>query len=115
MIFEEFRAIALSFPKVEEYLLFGSSAFRVGKRLLLCSAKVDPENTVMLKVPDKLEREFLLNHKPEIYYLTAHYENYSCVLVRMSQADSSEVRELMEAAWRAYAPKKLVAMWETGA
>lgn len=114
MTFDDFREIALSFPKVEEYLLFGTPAFRVGKRLLLCPAKVDPD-TVMLKVPDKLEREFFLSQKPEVFYLEPHYENYDCLLVRMSLADAAEIRDLFEGAWRTYAPKKVVAAYDAGA
>lgn len=112
MTFDEIREIALSFPNVEEYQLFGTPAFRIGKRLLLCYAKVDPIDTVMLKVPSKLEREFLLSSQPEVYYLEPHYEGYDCVLLRISKMDSGEFRELFEGAWRTYAPKKLLTAWE---
>jgi hypothetical protein len=111
MIFDEIRQIALSFPAVEEHLVFGGPTFRIGKRFLACIAKID-QNTLCLKVPDPLEREFLLTTKPDIYYMTDHYATFECVLVRMPQADPEELRELFEQAWRAYAPKKLVANYQ---
>jgi hypothetical protein len=112
MIFDEVRRIALSFPGVEEYQAFGSPSFRVGKRFLAAIAKIDP-NTLCLKVPSQLEREFLLSTKPDIYYLTDHYASYECLLIRMPLADPQELRDLFEQAWLTYAPKKLVAAYRT--
>jgi hypothetical protein len=111
MRFDEIRDIALSFPEVEEYDLFGTPAYRIRKRLLVCRAKV-ADDTVMLKVPSKLEREFLLSSQSDIYWMDAHYENYDCLLVRVPLMDAGEFRELFEAAWRTYAPKKVLAAYQ---
>lgn len=110
MEFDEIREIALSFPGVEEHVVFGGPTFKVGKRFLACIAKIDA-NTLVLKVPDRLEREFLLATRPDIYYLTDHYATFECVLIRMLLADRRELRDLFEQAWRAYAPKRLVAQY----
>src|SRR5687768_4559815 len=112
MTIDEAREIALSFPKVEEYPLFGSQAFRVGKRLLACRPKIDPEHSLLLKVPSQLEREFLLSSQPEVYYLQPHYEGFDCVLIKLDLMDAGEFRELFETAWRTYAPKRVLAAWE---
>jgi len=108
MIFDEIRQMALSFPGVEEHVVFGGPTFRVGKRFLACIAKIDPD-TLVLKVPDILQREFLLTAKPEVYYLTDHYASFEALLVRMPNVDREELRDLFEQAWRMYAPKRLVA------
>ena len=50
----------------------------------------------------------MLATKPEIYYLTDHYVSFECLLVRMPMADPDELWQLLEQAWLAYAPKKLV-------
>ena len=107
MIFDEIRQIALSFPEVEEHLVFGGPTFRIRKRFLACIAKIDPD-TLVIKVPDKRERQFFLKAKPEIYYLTDHYASFECLLVRMPLVDPEELRQLFEQAWLTYAPKKLV-------
>ena len=111
MIFEEIRQIAMSFPGVEEHVVFGGPTLRVGKRFLACIAKIDPD-TLCLKVPDQLEREFLLTTKPDIYYMTDHYANFECLLVRMPKADPTEIRDLFEQAWRAHAPSRLVKAYQ---
>ena len=110
MKFDEIRQMALSFPGVEEHLIFGLPTFKVGKRFLACIAKIDAE-TLVLKVPNRLEREFLLTTQPEIYYLTDHYASFEALLVRMPLADPAEVRMLFEDAWRTYAPKRVVASY----
>ena len=113
MTFDEIREIALALPNVEEHQIFGGPTFKIGKRFLACIAKID-KDTLVLKVPDRLEREFLLATKPDIYYLTDHYATFECVLVRMPKADREELRDLFEQAWRIYAPKRLVANYPKG-
>lgn len=108
MVFDEVRQMALALPGVEEHLVFGGPTFRIGKRFLASIAKIDPD-TLVVKVPDRMEREFLLSTKPDIYYMADHYANFECLLVRLTNADPDELRDLLEQAWRAYAPKKLVA------
>lgn len=112
MNFDEVRQFALLFPGVEEHLILGGPTLRVGKRFLACIAKID-KDTLVLKVPDQREREFLLNTKPDIYYMADHYATFECVLVRMPVADPKEVRDLFEQAWRFYAPKRLVKQYQT--
>jgi hypothetical protein len=110
MTFDEIRQIALSFPNVEEHIVFGSPTFKIGKRYLAGNAKIDPD-TLCIKVPDKREREFFLSTKPEIYYMAEHYANFECLLIRMPLVDSDELRDLFEQAWRTYAPKRLLASY----
>ena len=107
MNFDEVRQIALSYPGVQEHIVFGGPTLKVGKRFLACIAKINPD-TLVMKVPDQFEREFLLNSNPAVYYLTDHYADFECVLVRMPKADPDELRDLFERAWRTYAPKRLV-------
>ena len=110
MTFDDIRRIALSYPGVEEYTTFGHPAFRVGKKFLASTAKIDPD-ALCLKLPDQLQREFLVESQPDIYYAPPHYADFGSILIRLSQADPEEVRDLFEQAWLAYAPKKLVASY----
>ena len=71
MTFDDVRHIAQSFPGVEEQIVFGNPTLKVNKRFLACIAKID-QDTLCLKVPSQLEREFFLTTQPEIYYLTDH-------------------------------------------
>ncbi len=110
MTFDEFRQIALSYPGVTEHLVFGGPTLRVGKRFLACIAKIDID-TLCIKVPDQREREYFLATKPDVYYLTDHYENFEALLVRLPLSDAAELRGLFEQAWRTYAPTRLVASY----
>jgi hypothetical protein len=112
MDFDEIRQIALSFPGVEEHLVFGSSTFRVGKRFLACIAKIDPD-TLVLKMSDPIEREYWLTTKPEIYYNAPHYADFQSILIRMPLVEPEELRQLFQNTWRTYASKKLVANYSS--
>ncbi|MEZ4668406.1 MAG: MmcQ/YjbR family DNA-binding protein [Anaerolineae bacterium] len=111
--YDDVRQIAIAFPGVEEHLAFGRPTLRVNKRFLACMAKID-DDTLVLKMRDAREREFLLLSKPEVYYLTDHYISFECVLVRMPQAECDELRLLIEQSWLTLAPKKLIAAYQSG-
>jgi hypothetical protein len=111
MTFDEIRQMALSFPGVEEHIVLGGPTFRIGKRFLACIAKID-KDTLVIKVPDRREREYLLTTKSEVYYLTDHYASFEALLVRMPVADPVELRQLFEQAWMTYAPKRLVSTYK---
>lgn len=110
MTFDDVRQIAFAFPGVAEHLVFGGPTLRVGKRFLACIAKID-KDTVVLKVPDILVREMLLKANPNVYYLTEHYASFECLLIRLPLANREEIEQLVEQAWRHYAPKRLVAAY----
>jgi hypothetical protein len=111
MNFEDVRRMAMAFPGVEEHLSFGEPTLKVGKRFLACVAKIDADS-LCLKLPDALQRDFLVNSQPDIYYAPKHYADFGSILIRMSKADPEEVRDLFEQAWRAYAPKRVVAAYQ---
>jgi hypothetical protein len=113
LTFDDVRQLALSFPGVTEHTVFGAPTFRVGRKFLASTAKIDPD-ALCLKLPDQLHREFLVESQPDIYYAPPHYADFGSILIRLSQADPADVRDLFEQAWRAYAPKKLVASYGQG-
>lgn len=110
MDFEAVRQTALSFPGVEEYLAFGRPTWRLNGRLLACITKIDPD-TLCVKVLDKLERDFLLDTQPDIYYLTPQYANFEALLVRIPNVESPDLHSLIEQIWLAYAPKRLLKVY----
>lgn len=111
MTFDDVRHIALTFPNVTEHTVFGGPTLRIGKRLLACIAKIDPD-TALVKVQDQAERDYWLTTKPEVFYLTDHYEGFDCLLFRMSLADLEDIRVLLEQSWLTYAPKRLVTAYQ---
>ena len=90
MNFEDVRQIALTFPGSEEYIQFGRPALRVGKHFLASIAKID-KDTLVLKVPDPLDREIRLAANPALYYLTDHYASFDALLIRLPRSDENRV------------------------
>lgn len=113
MTFEDVRQIALSFPGVVEHTVFGGPTFKVGSRFLASNAKIDAE-ALVLKVPDPIERDYLLTSDPDKYYVTPHYADFGSILIRLPKTDRDELRALFERAWLALAPKRLVKAYQSG-
>ena len=49
---------------------------------------------------DFAERDELIEAQPDIYYTAAHYENYPCVLVRLSRVGRDALEDLLRMAHR---------------
>jgi len=99
--FDTVRKIASSLPGVEVSTSYGSLSLKLGGKLLSCIAinKSAEPNSLMVRI-DMDQREALLNEAPETYYITDHYVNYPCVLVRLSRVNPDVLRDLLHAAWR---------------
>jgi hypothetical protein len=105
--FAQVRALALALPGVTEGTSYGTAAFRVGKALL-ARRHDDPTLLVLKLVPGA--REVLLEDEPDTFFITDHYGPYpSYVLVRMARAAKPRLAMLLEQAWLAAAPRRLVA------
>ncbi len=99
MKYDEVRQIALSFPGVEEHLVFGRPTLRVSKKFLACIAKID-DDSLCLKMPDMMQRDILISSKPDVFYNTEHYADFGSILIRLSKVDPDELRDLFEDSWR---------------
>ena len=98
--FEAVREVALALPDVAESNTRRGLSFKVNGRLLTCPAihrSAEP-NSLMVRI-GRTERAQLLSEKPDTYYVTDHYLNYSAVLVRLSKIDRKSLRSLLERAW----------------
>jgi hypothetical protein len=108
MTWEDLCACANRLPGVEEGTSYGTPALRV-KRAFLARLREDGETLVVAVDPD--ERPLLVEAHPEELFVTRHYENWPLVLVALARARSQLVRELIEDAWAAKAPKRVVEAW----
>jgi hypothetical protein len=110
--YDDLRAFALALPGVEEAPSHGGwPVLKVGKQFFM-TLKEDGE-TLVLKIADDFERQFLLDSQPDIYYLTDHYRGWPGLLVRLPPADMDDLRELAERVWRRIAPKRAVKAYDT--
>lgn len=99
------REIALKLPKVEEGKSYGTPAFRVGKQLFV-RLHQDGDCAVVRVDPD--ERETRMAADPRAFFITNHYLDYPWLLVRFSAVRKSDLRDLIQDAWRLAAPASLV-------
>lgn len=100
------REIALSLPETSERPSYGTPGFRVKDRLF---ARVREEGVLVVWTADVGEKDFLVRAEPKKFFTTAHYDGHASVLVRIGAVDREELTELLTDAWRARAPKRLVA------
>jgi hypothetical protein len=109
MTWEQVREFALALPGVEESPSYGAPALKVKKRLMLRLR----EPGVLVVIPiDDMEKAFLMETQPDVFYITDHYRGYPAVLVRLSKVHPSELREMIERCWHALAPKKLLSEYD---
>src|SRR5215467_1529028 len=99
--FDTVRKIGLALPNVEESTAYGVPALKVGGKLMACPAinKSAEPNTLAVFV-DFDRRAELLAEAPNIYYLTDHYVDGPCVLVRLSQIDHEALKGLLRMSWQ---------------
>jgi len=97
MTFDTVRQIAQTLPGAEESTSYRTPAFKVKKKLF---ARQHQDGESLVISVDFDEREEMMNSAPEKFYITDHYLNYPWMLVRMSQVNDDELRDLLTGAWR---------------
>lgn len=102
------RAAAASLPGVEESTSYGTPALKVKGKLL---ARAKDADTFVLWCPSE-DKALLIEAAPKIYFETPHYHGYALVLAHVDRIKPKELAHRIELAWRALAPKKLVAAYD---
>ncbi|HYF61551.1 MAG TPA: MmcQ/YjbR family DNA-binding protein [Herpetosiphonaceae bacterium] len=103
--FDDVRALAEAWPEVSERLCFGTPALFVRKVLL---ARLREDGRTLAIKCDLAEREFLLEARPDLFFITDHYLRSALVLVNLDLIGRAELAGLIERAWRMVAPRRLL-------
>src|SRR6266566_517268 len=91
------RELVLAFPCVEESTSYRTPAIKVRGKLI-APLKEDGETIV---VPMTLaDRAMRIEADPDVFFVTEHYLPYSYVLVRLASVKRTDLRELLQDAWR---------------
>ena len=106
------RQLALELPGVEEGTSYRTTAFKVNGKLL---ARYHQDGESLVIKVEYAVREVLMGANPSTYYVTDHYRCWPYVLVRITNVDPAELRQLLEDAWRNNASKRLIADWDSRA
>ena len=93
--------IGLALPDVVASTSYGAEALKIGKQLLACRAinKSAEPDSLMVRIPFA-DRDRLLEEQPAVYYVTDHYVNHPCILVRVSAIRRKELEEIIGMGWR---------------
>ncbi len=97
--FDAVRRLGFALPDVEEATAYGSPALKVRGKMFTCIAinKSAEPNSLVVRM-DFAQRDELIAAEPDTYYLTDHYVNYPCVLVRLSRVHPDALRDLLRMA-----------------
>jgi hypothetical protein len=110
MKWEQLVRLGCELPEVVEGLWFRTPALNVrGKSFV--RLKEDGESVVFLLESDD-EQEFLIQARPEIYFITDHYRGWPAVLARLAPLRMPECRLRLEQSWRLKAPRTLVKQFD---
>jgi len=98
--FEDVREIGAQLPQVKATADKLGVALKIGREILACTAihKSAEPNSLMIRLGFE-RREALVSDNPETFYLTAHYESYPVVLVRLPEVSRANLHELLKEAW----------------
>ena len=102
---DDVRALAETLPRSDEAVVRDRVKFRVGRIVYLAFSRDD---SMMGFAFPKEEREALVASEPDKFLLPKQRDmRYNWVVVRLSQIDEDEMRELVVDAWRMVVPKFL--------
>ena len=107
---EDFHAVVMAFPGVEEGMSYGQPSYKVNGKFLT-RVRRDDASAVIMEVSFD-ERDLLLEVEPETFHFTAHYKDYPCVLARLETLNSDQLKGFLERRWRKSAPKAAVKAWD---
>jgi hypothetical protein len=99
--FDAAIAIGRTLPDVEVTTTRGASALKVRGKMFACVAinKSAEPNSMVVRM-DMAQRNLLIEEDPATYYLTDHYVDYPCVVVRLSRISREALDDLIRGAHR---------------
>lgn len=109
--FDRVRRIALELPGAEEAVTWGTeTTFRVNGKMFAVGAPESRYATVKASPDDQAA---LVAADPQTYEVAPVTGRFGWVRMDLSRVDAPELRTRLVAAWRATAPRRLVAGYDT--
>jgi hypothetical protein len=104
--YERYLKLVVPLPGVEASTSYGTPSVRVcGK--ILSRWRTEAEGGLAIRC-DFLDRQILLQARPDVFFLTDHYVNYPMILLRLDKISRAVLMDVVERAWRFVAPAKMV-------
>jgi hypothetical protein len=117
---QDVRRIALELPETSERTSRERCQWRVKDKLFVWERPLRrnevealgesaPDGPIMgARVEHLGAKEALLNDDPDIFFTTAHFDEYPAVLVQLERISVAGLNEVIVEAWLARAPRRLV-------
>ena len=102
---ERARSVLIDFPGVEEAPCYGTPGFRVVGKFL---ARLREDGETLIVKCGFVERDLRMQQDPDTFFTTDHYRAHPSVLVNLRNVRIADLHDLVEAAWRLSAPRRLV-------
>lgn len=96
MIYDDFAAIALALPEVEEKV--GSHEIDLHRKGRHIARLRDKGTTLAIRVPWELHDE-MLGAEGTKFFKTDHYKRYPYVLIKVEELDDVEAKSLLSESW----------------
>jgi hypothetical protein len=116
---DDVRRIALALPEVTEdqdtlgFAVRGKGfAWSWKERVVPKQARVERRDVLAVRVAGDGAKQELLAADPDKFFTEDHYNGFPAVLVRLAAVAPEELTELLTDAWRAKAPRALVAAYD---
>jgi hypothetical protein len=100
------RRLALALPGVTEGTSYGTPSFKVQGKFFFRIREDGGSLAVRIAFDT---REALLQADPRAFFITDHYLGYPAICVRLANVRRSQLKSVLEEAWRFAAPKRLAA------
>ena len=101
------RELGARLPESYERTSWGMPSLYVRKRMFACLSTRE-EGALVLRA-ERDERPLMIESRPDVFYLTPHYESGDWILVRLAAIDVEELGDRLLDSWCLAAPAKLVA------
>jgi hypothetical protein len=99
LTFDDVREIGLTLPNTTTATAWGSPSLEVnGRRFCAIAINKSAEPNSLGLHCDFDTRDAMIAEQPELYYTAPHYENYPCVLVRLSRIRRDVLEDLLRMA-----------------
>ena len=117
---DDVRRIALALPETSEDTSYGNASWRVKDKTfsgsVRCAAATSRRSVPALRkgpilgvrVEHLVAKEALLAAEPDVAFTTPHFNGYPAVLLQLDLIDMERLDALIEEAWLARAPTRLV-------
>ena len=121
---DDVRRLVAALPDTDEHTSYGGvpswrvhrrgfvweRPLRAAERAALGAAAPDEAEPVLgVRVVDEGVKAALLADEPGVFFTTPHFDGWPVVLARLDRIGPEELAELVEDAWQALAPERLLA------